>query len=426
MDRYTALRGRVRFGAPASPMSTPVPHTLLAKLEPLNTLGEDALRQLASKATTMTLPARDKLASGDVHRWHLYLLEGSVELITPGRQVRVEAEGLRAYQPLFRAGEARSRIVAHTPCLLLKVERELVDVLQQQARTTSYDIIDVRISPAEGQLFQQLYGAFCKGELVIPSMPEVAARIRDLASDTDIDIGKLTRVIETDPAVAGGLVRAANSPAYHGTRKVADVKNAVIRIGLNATRSLATTLAMQNVFEASSKKLGARMHALWESSVFVSALSHVLARYTRRIDPERALLGGLLARIGAVPIINYVNEKGLLHEAHELDAAIDNLEMMVGGLVLESWELDGDLSVTIGESSAWMRDHAGDADLCDVVLLARRMHLDITGCDAGLPAVETLPAFGKIQSMSGFEDLRTHVREDGQREIAEIMALLKR
>lgn len=406
-------------------MTAAVPHTLLAKLEPLNTLGEDALRQLAEKAGTMRLSARERLSSSDVHRWHLYLLEGSVELITPGRQVRIEAEGMRAYQPLFRAGEARSRVVAHTPALLLKIEREFVDVLHQQASTTSYDIMDVRISPAEGQLFQQIYAAFRAGKLVIPSMPEVAARIRDLAGDVDVDIGKLTRIIETDPAVAGGVVRAANSPAYHGTRKVADVKNAVIRIGLNATRSLATTLAMQNVFKASSKALGTRMRALWETSVFVSALSHVLARYTRRIDPERALLAGLLARIGAVPIINYVNAEGVLHEAHELDAAIDNLEMMVGSLVLENWDLNGDLTATIGESSAWLRDHAGDADICDVVLLARRMHLEITGCDAGLPAVESLPAFRKIQALSDFEDLRAHVREDGQREIAEIMALLK-
>lgn len=405
-------------------MTTSIPHALLARLDPLQGLGEEALAQIGRKARRLPLNTRQKLASSDVHRWLVYLVEGAGELNCGGQGSRLDTVSTRALSPLFTAGDTHGYLIASEPCQLLYIEREMVEVLRQESQTTSYDIIDVRVSSAQGQLFHELYAAYQERRLRVPSMPEVALRIREMASDEDVDIGKLTRIIEADAAVAVGIIRAANSPAYHGTRKIGDVKHAIVRIGLNATRTLASTLAMKDVFAAKSDRIGARMHALWESSVSISALSHVLARLTHRLDPERALLAGLLCRIGAVPVLNYINEHALMHEDAEIDEAVTNLEVMAGALVLAEWELDDDIAATIEESADWMREHAGAPDLCDAVLLARRLCLAMNGSDAGLPPVESMPAYCHIHRLSGLDDLNDHVRQAALQDIAEIRALL--
>ena len=414
--------------APVLPpsMSASLSHDLLARLEPLKSLGEDALRRLATKASTLALAPRSPLRSGDVHRWHLYLLEGELSLIEPGRSpVHIEAGALRARQPLFRAGDTRARVVASHPCRLLKLERELVDVLRQQADTSRYDIVDLRISPAEGRLFRQIYDAYGRGELVVPCMPVVVRQVQALAGSQAPDIDRLARLIQADPSLTAGLLRAARGLPDHDQHPMDDLDAAMARIGHDAVPDLACRLAGQHVFEPVTPELGARMLTLWRSSFVTALLSRILAGHTRHVDPERALLAGLVVHVGAIAILDHVNRHVVDHDADELDAAIGDLEIMVGELVLSSWGLGGELAATLDESSAWLRDHRGDADICDVVLLARRLELEMTGRDARLPPIATLPALARLQAESDVDDLPHRVLEEGEREVAKTTALLQ-
>ena len=73
----------------------------------------------------------------------------------------------------------------------------------------------------------------------LPSPKGVALAIIRLIQDEDSAIGDLARVIKTDPAFVGRLIKAANGLAGYNRRAIASVQEALLVLGLPAVRTLA-------------------------------------------------------------------------------------------------------------------------------------------------------------------------------------------
>jgi HD-like signal output (HDOD) protein len=215
-------------------------------------------------------------------------------------------------------------------------------------------------------------------------------------------------------------MQAANSSLYCAGKPVGDLKTAVVRLGIGLTRSLAASFALRHTFRVTSPAIERRMRALWEHSVDVSAISYVLARKLGGFDPERALLAGLIHDIGVIPILSYVERAGLNPPPDTLEEAIRKLRVMVAVLVAKHWRLDDELITVIAEGEDWLRDPANAPDLCDVVLLAQRIHYAKAAPNEFLPPLEALPAYGKLGRIL---DTR-RIIEDAEQEIASVKAWL--
>lgn len=59
---------------------------------------------------------------------------------------------------------------------------------------------------------EELVQAIERDQLVLPTLPEVALRIREAAENPDISIAELTREISTDTALSARLIKVVNSP----------------------------------------------------------------------------------------------------------------------------------------------------------------------------------------------------------------------
>src|SRR5690606_18099638 len=88
--------------------------------------------------------------------------------------------------------------------------------------------------------------------LVLPTLPEVALRVREVAEDPEADIAQLAKVIGNDAALSARIVRVANSPLLRASRNIEDLKTALMRLGIEYTCNIATGLAMQQMFQATS------------------------------------------------------------------------------------------------------------------------------------------------------------------------------
>ena len=78
----------------------------------------------------------------------------------------------------------------------------------------------------------------------LPSPPGVATQIIDLANDPEADINKIAKILSMDPAITTKILRIATSPMYGQSRKMENLRQAVIVIGLNATISLALSFSL--------------------------------------------------------------------------------------------------------------------------------------------------------------------------------------
>ena len=73
----------------------------------------------------------------------------------------------------------------------------------------------------------------------LPSLPAVAAQVIELGRRPDVGLGEVAEVIGRDPALAAKLLRIVNSPLYAQRRKVENLRQALMVLGMNAALTLA-------------------------------------------------------------------------------------------------------------------------------------------------------------------------------------------
>ena len=144
------------------------------------------------------------------------------------------------------------------------------------------------------------------GELVFPTHAEVALRVRLALEDPDLHLETAVRAVQAEPLLASRVVALANSVAFNRAgHAIADVRSAVSLLGFQLIRSLATALIMrQMVGAASSPEAQQLAQRLWQHSVEVGALAHVLAARQGLRNPDVALFAGIVHEVGGFYLIS--------------------------------------------------------------------------------------------------------------------------
>src|SRR5689334_781787 len=113
---------------------------------------------------------------------------------------------------------------------------------------------------------QDIITAIKTDQLVLPTLPEVALKVREVADDPNSDIEKLASVIGGDAALSARIIRVANSPLLRASRAIEDLKTALMRLGISYTCNIATGLAMEQMFQATTDLIDMRMREVWSRS----------------------------------------------------------------------------------------------------------------------------------------------------------------
>ena len=254
----------------------------------------------------------------------------------------------------------------------------------------------------------QLMEAIDRDQLVLPTLPEVALRVREAAEDPDISIPVLVQEISNDAALSARLIKVVNSPLLRTRQEITDLAMAVNRMGISYTANLATGLAMAQMFQATSDVVDQKMRQIWARSLEVAGISHVLCRHYTQLKPDQATLGGLVHQIGVLPILSYAEEHDeLLRDPASLDLVIDRLHPVLGNRILEAWDFPLPLRRIPSEHLDFERNSAA-TDYADIIQVA--MLQSLSGTDHPFTAMDwnSLPSFAKLglsQSEGDEEDL---------------------
>ncbi len=226
---------------------------------------------------------------------------------------------------------------------------------------------------------QELLDAIEKDQLVLPTLPEVALRVREVAEDPDASIDQLSGVIGNDAALTARIIKVANSPLLRAAREIEDLKMALMRLGMEYTCNIATGLAMEQMFQATSDMVDKRMRDIWNRSSEIAGICHVLCKHYTKLRPDQATLAGLVHRIGVLPILTYAEEHpALLKDSITLDKVIDSLHAQIGDKILEKWEFPAELRKIPSQHVNFNRqqDSADYADIVTVAMLQSYMGSD--------------------------------------------------
>lgn len=275
------------------------------------------------------------------------------------------------------------------------------------------------------ELINKILADAKSGNLNLPSPPEFAQELHAAIEDERRDNAYVARIIQYDPGLATRVIEVANSTLYRGKDKVTHCKEAVTRIGMKNTRQLVLAFTLKNAFSPNSETLRRHMNKVWDMSRQIAVLSFILAGKATRMDPNRALMAGIIHNLGELPVLQYLNDYSeILDSPQRLTHLTNTLKGALGNFILRAWQFDHELASLPKEIDNWMRDPAPEPDYADLVNVARAYHAIGKPSASNTPKLYELPAFKKLPlcDLGPKECIQT--LKDAEMEMAVVKALL--
>src|SRR5260370_18418902 len=120
-----------------------------------------------------------------------------------------------------------------------------------------------------------------------------------------------------------------------------------------------------------SNKLAGLEHPrneLWQRSTMVAALAYVLARNCTKVNPDEAMLTGMMHGIGKLYVLTRVIDHPELFASNTmLNQIIGEWHASIGKAILENWNFSEAMAQAVGDQADLSRTDDGPADLTDLI-----------------------------------------------------------
>jgi putative nucleotidyltransferase with HDIG domain len=178
----------------------------------------------------------------------------------------------------------------------------------------------------------------------VPTIPVLLLRILRVVDGERASAKDLVDLMQRDQALAGRVLRLANSGFFACAREVSTLSRAVMLLGFSAVKNLALGI---KIWETLAQRGGPGIAALWEHSALVGAAARLIAQRTRAVDPEEVFTAGLLHDIGKIVLrirfaavydrVTATSSDATLIERERDAFGVDHAQ--AGSWLAESWQL---------------------------------------------------------------------------------------
>ena len=220
----------------------------------------------------------------------------------------------------------------------------------------------VLLSPVNSQAARDYLSESLAGPQTIAPLPRVCAQLAELTAQTEIDGSQLARLIQSDPALAGEIMRVANSPALRPRAAIVSLQQAVSWLGVAEVRNIAMAVMLRGeVFKAPGHE--PESEEFWREAWLAALWAKEIAR-ERRKHVESAFLAALMHRTGAALALKILsrfeleNRVGL--DAPTFGDLIVEFEPAFGRLLMSSWLLPKDVQDAASDWRNYRESNHGD------------------------------------------------------------------
>jgi HD-like signal output (HDOD) protein len=201
----------------------------------------------------------------------------------------------------------------------------------------------------------------------IAPLPRVCAELAQLTAQQAVDAAPLARLIQSDLALAGEVMRVANSAAMRPRAAVVSLRQAVTWLGVAEVRNIAMAVMLHGeVFVAPGHE--PESEELWREAWLSGLWAKEIAR-GRRKHVESAFLAALMHRTGAALGLKILSrfeaEQRTVIDARSFAELVVEFEPAFGRLLMSNWCLPGDVQ----DAACDWRDysHSSQSDLAGTV-----------------------------------------------------------
>lgn len=187
----------------------------------------------------------------------------------------------------------------------------------------------------------------------IPSLPAVAVRVLELASDSSTEITDIARVVQQDQGIATRVLKTVNSSYYALSTPCASIERAMALLGMNTVKSLVLGFSLVEVSEVAED--GFDLTALWRRGIYTATAAQRLAVFNRAADEDEAFTAALFQDVGMLAMFvalkdSYVDViRGVNHgELASIEKAVFGFDHSEAGASLgERWRLPEELVTAV-------------------------------------------------------------------------------
>lgn len=203
-------------------------------------------------------------------------------------------------------------------------------------------------------------------EVTFPTFLDITFQVRSALKNPNLNVEQLAKLVGAEPLMSAKIIRMANSVAMNPSgREVADVKTAIVRVGMEAVRTVSFAVAMEQLLQSKQMQaFEAISRRLWEHTAHVAALCRVLARKLARISGDEAMFAGLVHDIGVFYLMSRASHfPELVADKEELHALLVGWHDNIGHALLSA----------LGQPEAVLlavQEHEQDREITEVKTLS--------------------------------------------------------
>lgn len=218
--------------------------------------------------------------------------------------------------------------------------------------------------------------------LIFPTSLSTTMNIRRAIQQDDIPNDTLARIIGTEPVLSAQVLKMSNSAAYNTSGKInSELRAATMRLGYVKVKNLTIAVGMKQLteYKDTNKDISRVMEGLWSRSLRVASFSLVLAKTMTRVNPDNAMLAGLLHDVGKFYILNRASHyQSLFTSQAALWNVVDDWHSNIGAAILENWDICDEVKNAVQNFGNPAYVHRGAIDLTDVIFVANLLdaHFD--------------------------------------------------
>jgi HD-like signal output (HDOD) protein len=187
-----------------------------------------------------------------------------------------------------------------------------------------------------------------------PRRPLLLPKLMQAMHDDEVSRRELARIIGTDPALAGALLRLANSPFYRiRPEPVESLDRAIALLGLEGMRSLIAAALMQPVFRSSGGVFAKFGEVTWEHTLYSANAAEAHAAVLENSDPFAAQLLSLVMGLATMVLFRVATDEYLSRRRPPSTALIAGLleseTPTLARQIASSWQLSERIDSALAE-----------------------------------------------------------------------------
>jgi HD-like signal output (HDOD) protein len=180
----------------------------------------------------------------------------------------------------------------------------------------------------------------------IPVKPQILTDMQTILRDAEPDMDALAQLVSSDVGLSSAILKIINSPFYGMNRRISEIKQAVMMLGLKTISALVTALLLKSAFKGNAS---ISLERFWDDSTDVAnAMAFIGNKVKNKIPVDMLYTIGLFENCG-IPLLalKFTDYKEVLIEANSQGVnsiAIEELRYktnhaVLGYYVASSWNL---------------------------------------------------------------------------------------